>query len=306
MKETIPKVDLVIEVLDARIPYSSENPMLAELRSDKPCLKILNKADLADPAMTKVWLDYFQNQQGVQARSTTTTDYRTIGQLAKICVNMLPHKGEGSSITTMIAGIPNVGKSTIINMLAGKKVAKTGNEPAVTKGQQRISIGDGVTLLDTPGVLWPNVENIASGYRLATIGSIKETAMDYADVAYYIGDFIVQTYFDRLAERYGLTDRPHDANELVEAIGRRRGCLGRAGIVDIDRASKIFVTELRAGKLGPLTLESPEMMEREVAETAKRIAEKAAAKEANSRKRKAAFREKKNERKSGSSKKRRR
>lgn len=306
MKETIPKTDLVIEVLDARIPYSSENPMLAELRGGKPCLKIMNKADLADPAMTRVWLDYFQKQKNIQARATTTTDYQTIGRLAKICLDMLPHKGDGTTITTMIAGIPNVGKSTIINMLAGKKVAKTGNEPAVTKGQQRINIGDGVTLLDTPGVLWPNVENIASGYRLATIGSIKETAMDYADVAYYIGDFIVQTYFDRLSERYGLTERPHDANELVEAIGRRRGCLGRAGIVDIDRASKIFVTELRAGKLGPITYESPEMMVCEVAETAKRIAEKAAVKEANSRKRKAAFRDKKNERKEDGGKRRRR
>lgn len=306
MKETIPKTDLVIEVLDARIPYSSENPMLEELRGDKPCLKILNKSDLADPAMTKVWLNYFQQQKHIQARATTTTDYHTIGQLAKICIDMLPHKGEGTSITTMIAGIPNVGKSTIINMLAGKKVARTGNEPAVTKGQQRINIGDGVTLLDTPGVLWPNVENIASGYRLATIGSIKETAMDYADVAYYIGDFIVQTYYDRLAERYGLTERPHDSNELVEAIGRRRGCLGRAGVVDIDRASKIFVTELRSGKLGPLTLESPEMMEREVIETAKRVAEKAEKKDASSRKRKAAFREKKNEQREGSKRKRRR
>ena len=128
--------------------------------------------------------------------------------------------------------------------------------------------------------------------------------MDYADVAYYIGDFIVETYFDRLADRFGLTDRPADAGELVEAIGRRRGCLGRAGIVDIDRASKIFVTELRAGKLGPLTLESPEMMERELVVTAKRIAEKEAAKEANSRKRKAAFREKKKERKAGGKRKR--
>jgi ribosome biogenesis GTPase A len=292
MKETLPKTDLVIEVLDARIPYSSENPMLAELRGDKPCLKILNKADLADPAMTKVWLDYFDQQKGVKARATTTTDYKTIGRLARICVDMLPHKGEGTTITTMIAGIPNVGKSSIINMLAGKKVAKTGNEPAVTKGQQRINIGNGVTLLDTPGVLWPNVENIASGFRLATIGSIKETAMDYADVAFYIGDFIVETYFDRLADRFGLTNRPQNAMDLVEAIGRRRGCLGRAGMVDIDRASKIFVTELRSGKLGPMTLESPEMMVREVIDTQKRIEEKAKVKESSSRKRKAAFKEK--------------
>lgn len=292
MQETIPKVDLVIEVLDARIPYSSENPMLAELRGDKPCLKILNKADLADPAMTKVWLKYLDEQSGVSARATTTEDRKTIRQLVPLCVKMLPHKKQDSTITTMIAGIPNVGKSTIINLLANKKVAKTGNEPAVTKGQQRIKIGDGVTLLDTPGVLWPNVENIASGFRLATIGSIKETAMDYADVAFYISDFIIQTYFDRLKERFGLEEQPKDAMELVEAIGRRRGCLGKAGMVDIDRASKIFVTELRAGKLGPLTLESPEMMVFEKAATAKRIAEKKETKEKDKRKRKAAFKDK--------------
>ncbi|MEL7497155.1 MAG: ribosome biogenesis GTPase YlqF [Planctomycetota bacterium] len=298
MQETIPKVDLVIEVLDARIPYSSENPMLAELRGNKPCLKILNKSDLADPAMTKVWLKYFESQQGIRARSTTTEDHKSIRQLVTLCNQMLPHKQDGSTITTMIAGIPNVGKSTIINMLAGRKVAKTGNEPAVTKGQQRINIGDGVTLLDTPGVLWPNVENIASGNRLAAIGSVKETAMDYADVAFYISGFVIQQYFDRLQDRYGLETRPADATELIEAIGRRRGCLGKAGVVDIDRASKIFVTELRAGTLGPMTLESPEMMVLEKLETEKRVAEKAAAKEQNQRQRKAAFKEKQSAKKS--------
>lgn len=306
MQETIPKVDLVIEVLDARIPYSSENPMLAELRGDKPCLKILNKSDLADPEMTEIWLKYFENQQGIRARSTTTEDRRSIRQLVSIVNKMLPHKKADSTITTMIAGIPNVGKSTIINMLANKKVAKTGNEPAVTKGQQRIHIGDGVTLLDTPGVLWPNVENIASGFRLATIGSIKETAMDYADVAFYISGFIIEKYFDRLVDRFGLEQRPEGPTELVEAIGRRRGCLGKAGMVDIDRASKIFVTELRAGKLGPLTLESPEMMVLEKLETEKRIAEKAASKETDQRKRKAAFKDRQKEAKETGKRKRKR
>ena len=292
MQETIPKVDMVIEVLDARIPYSSENPMLVELRGDKPCLKILNKADLADPEMTRVWLDYLSKQPGIRAKATTTEDYHSIGQLARLCNEMVPMKKDQSGIKTMVAGIPNVGKSTIINTLAGRKVAKTGNEPAVTRNQQRIHVGDGVTLLDTPGVLWPNVENIASGYRLATIGSIRETAMDYADVAFYIGPFILERYFERIAERFKIEDRPADVTQLIEAIGRKRGCLGKAGVVDIDRASKIFITELRSGKLGPVTLESPEMMEVEKAETEKRVAAIKEAKERNQKNRKAAFKEK--------------
>ena len=291
IKETLPKVDLVIEVLDARIPYSSENPMLAELRGDKPCLKILNKADLADPELTKTWLKFLEKQQGIKARATTTEDRSSIRQLTGLIVQMLPHKGEGKTITTMIAGIPNVGKSTIINILANKKVAKTGNEPAVTKGQQRINIGNGVTLLDTPGVLWPNVENIYSGYRLATIGSIKETAMDYADAAFFSAEFMLKHFCDRLMERYNLDSVPADQTEFIEALGRKRGCLGKSGIVDIDRASKIFVTELRSGKLGALTLETPEMMEFEKIATARRIAETAEAKAAKAKKRKAAFKE---------------
>ena len=291
MKETIPRVDLVIEVLDARIPFSSENPMLEELRGGKPCLKILNKADLADPVMTKTWLAFLEQKKDTKARATTTEDRSSIGQLTGLIVQMLPHKGEGKTITTMIAGIPNVGKSTVINILANKKVARTGNEPAVTKSQQKIHIGNGVTLLDTPGVLWPNVENINSGYRLATIGSIKETAMDYGDVAFFAAEFMLKHYRDRLMDRYSLNTVPADQIEFIESLGRRRGCLGRAGIVDIDRASKIFVTELRQGKLGPLTLETPEMMDQEKAATAKRVAEKAVAKEAKAKQRKAAFKD---------------
>ena len=292
IKETLPKVDLVIEVLDARIPYSSENPMLAELRGDKPCLKILNKADLADPELVKVWLKFFGQQKGIKARPTTTEDRKSIRQLTPLMSQMLPEKGEGKTITTMIAGIPNVGKSTIINILANKKVAKTGNEPAVTKGQQRINIGDGVTLLDTPGVLWPNVENVYSGFRLATIGSIKETAMDYADAAFFSAEFMLQHYQTRLMERYGMETAPTSAMEFIEELGRKRGCLRKAGIVDIDRASKIFVTELRAGKLGALTLETPEMMVFEKAATAERIAAKEKEKAVKAKKRKVAFKEK--------------
>ena len=178
MAEILPKVDLVIEVLDARIPYSSENPMLAELRGDKPVLKLLNKSDLADPDVTKVWKSYFDRQPGVKARSVTTTEPKKIWQLGNLCQEMFPDRqGMGKHVMAMICGIPNVGKSTLINILAGRKSLKTGDEPGVTKGQQRIILHNGVELLDTPGVLWPNVANEKSGYRLATIGSIKDTAM---------------------------------------------------------------------------------------------------------------------------------
>lgn len=289
IKETIPRVDLVIEVLDARIPFSSENPMLKELRGKKPCLKILNKADLADPVLTDAWIAYLERTKGVKARATTTEDRNSIRQLAELCTRMVPEKAEGKSIITMIAGIPNVGKSTIINILANKKVAKTGNEPAVTKGQQRVNIGNGVSLLDTPGVLWPNVENINSGLRLATIGSIKETAMDYADVGFFIAGFMLENYSDRLMERYKLDELPADRTAFIEAIGQKRGCMRRGGIVDIDRASKIFVTEIRGGKLGPLTFETPQMMETELVETAKMLEKQAAEKDVKKKKRKAAF-----------------
>jgi ribosome biogenesis GTPase A len=289
IKETIPKVDLVIEVLDARIPYSSENPMLAELRGDKPCLKILNKADLADPVMTDAWIAYLERTKGIRARATTTGDRNSIRQLAELCTRMVPEKAEGKSIITMIAGIPNVGKSTIINILANKKVAKTGNEPAVTKGQQRVNIGNGVSLLDTPGVLWPNVENINSGLRLALIGSIKETAMDYADVAFFISEFMLENYGDRLMERYRLDELPTGRIEFIEALGRKRGCMRRGGVVDIDRASKIFVTEIRNGTLGAITFETPKIMELEKEETAIRVAKLAQEKDAKKKKRKAAF-----------------
>lgn len=296
MKETLPRVDLVIEVLDARIPWSSENPMLAELRGDKPCLKVLAKSDLADPEMTAEWQEFLEQTQGVRARAVTTTDIPTIRQLKRAVIDLMPDKA-GKTITTMVAGIPNVGKSTIINVLAGKKVAKTGNEPAITKGQQRISIGDGVFLLDTPGVLWPNVENINSGFRLALIGSVKETAMDYADVGFYGARYLIEKYPERVVERYDLEETPKTNEQLIEMLGRKRGCLGRSGVVDIDRASKILVTELRMGQLGRMTFETPAMMEREKLETARLIAAKAEKKRLKDEKRKRSFRKKQKARK---------
>lgn len=291
MQAILPKVDLVIEVLDARIPYSSENPLLAELRGNKPVLKVLAKSDLADDAMTATWLDYFEQTAEVSAHAVTSDDVPSIRKLKQIATRMLPHR-RGNKINAMIVGIPNVGKSTIINYLAGRKIAKTGNTPAVTKQQQRVTIGDGFSLLDTPGMLWPNVHNENSGYRLALLGSIKETAMDYAEVGFFAAGYMKAQYPDRLKERYNLDSLPDTELELVEAIGRKRGCLGKMNMVDLDRASRILVTELRSGGLGLLTLETPEIMEREKVATAAAIVAKAEATKLKDAQRKKKFRDK--------------
>ncbi len=289
IEATLPKVELLIEVLDARIPYSSENPMLEELRRDKPCLKVLAKSDLADPEQTKIWQKFFDDVKGVRARPVSQKEPATIRRLKQVINEMLPTK---SSITTMVVGIPNVGKSTIINVLAGRAVAKTGNEPAVTKMQQRISIGDGITLLDTPGVMWPNVENVNSGYRLGLLGSIKDTAVEYADIGFFGARYLLEHHPDRVAERFELEGELNSDQELIEALGRRRGCLGRSGVVDIDRVSRILVNEVRNGSLGRMTLESPEVMQFEKLQTAKRMEERAEKKAEKDAKRKKRFKAK--------------
>ena len=273
IQSSMPKTDVVIEVLDARIPYSSQNPLLAELRGNKPCLKVLTKSDLADEAMTLEWQAYLERSPEVRARIVTTEDISTIRSLKFAAARLVPHR-VGKTVNAMIVGIPNVGKSTLINIVAGRKIAKTGNIPAVTMEQQKIDVGDGVTLCDTPGMLWHNVHNVNSGYRLAVIGSIQETAMDYADVAFFAARYMSLHFADRLKERYGFESLPSTEMALLEDIGRKRGCLSKHQVVDLDRASKIFVLELRNGVLGRLTLETPAMMEHEIRSTAVAMAEK--------------------------------
>lgn len=284
IKETLPTVDLIIEVLDARIPWSSENPAIAKLRGDKPCIKLLSKVDLADPVITAEWQAYLEKEKGVKTLAITTEQPARIQQIPNLCRKFFPSRDTSvKPIHTMIMGIPNVGKSTLINQLAGRMIAKTGNEPAVTKGQQRINLGNGIVLSDTPGILWPKVESRYSSYRLATTGAIKDTAMDYGDVAYFAADFLIKAYPDLLRKRYGLTDIPETELELLELIGRKRGCLAGGGRVDLNKVSEIFLHDYRAGSIGQITLETPAMIAHEsievAAETAAREAKKAARKQ---------------------------
>lgn len=281
IEEAMPQVDLVIEVLDARIPYSSENPMVAQLRGDKPCIKLLNKSDLADPEITAQWIEYLEREQGVKATAITTLQAAMVKKIPDICRKLVPSRDKTEKdIRTMIMGIPNVGKSTIINTLAGRVIAKTGNEPAVTKTQQRINLRNGIVLSDTPGILWPKVDNEASSYRLAVTGAIKDTAMEYEDVALFAAKYFLTAYPKEICERYNLTELPKDDVALLEAIGRKRGALRPGGRIDMHKASELLLHEYRSGKIGLLSLETPAMAELEKIEVARIMVIKEAEKEA--------------------------
>lgn len=283
IKEVLPEIDVVIEVLDARLPYSSANPMLAELTRHKPVLKILSRADLADPERTAEWVAYFDAQENMRALAVTTTNTRELKRIPKLCHELAGAVRADRDVRVMVMGIPNVGKSTLINGLAGRKIAKTGNEPAVTKRQQKVRIDGRVALTDTPGVLWPKIEDQASAYRLAATGAIRDTAIEYTDVAIITSAELAKRYPEALTERYKLKelppyaapDIPHDidadgpkkpdflaiagfdGNAILKDIAARRGGLRPGGAVDLHRGAEVLLHELRDGKLGRLTLETP-------------------------------------------------
>ena len=259
MIEALPLVNVVIEVLDARIPFSSSNPFIQELSSEKPHIKLLNKTDLADPDITKQWQNYFEQQANTKTLPLNLKNHDPSKQIIDLINKLSPQK-EGRNTLVMVTGIPNVGKSSLINCLAGKHITKTGDEPAVTKGQQKINLRNGIMLLDTPGILWPKIENENSGYRLAASGAIKDTAMGIEDVAFYLADYLIKRYPVALRDRYDLTSVPDTELELLELLGARRGCLSAGGRVDLEKASAILVNEFRAGMLGAITLETPDMI----------------------------------------------
>lgn len=265
IKEIMPDMDVVIEVIDARIPYSSENPMVAALRGQKPVIKILNKSDLADPIQTQAWIEHLESQSQVRAVAFDDNKSSQVQQLVKMIKELMPNKvGTGRQIKVLIMGIPNVGKSTLINALAGRSIAKTGDEPAVTKSQQLIKIDNDIMLYDTPGMLWPKIENPNSGFRLAATGGIKDTAFDFADVASYTAEYLIKAYPELLKERYKLDNLPQTDWEFFDVAGRSRGFLKKGGVVDTYRMSEILINELRSGTLGRITLETPAMREDEL------------------------------------------
>lgn len=293
--EVMPQVDVIIEMLDARIPFSSENPLVPELRGDTPCIKVLNKADLADPAVTAIWQAHFEQEAGVKAIPISQQDPAQIRALLDLCTTLLPERNfDVRGPRAMIMGIPNVGKSTLINTLAGRVIAKTGNEAGVTKSQQRIKLDNGVILTDTPGFLWPKLSPASCGYRLAITGAIKETAFDYGDIALFAAEYLLEHYADQVLGRYQLKEKPENDLALLDAIGAKRGCMAKGGVVDVTKAGAILINELRAGLFGPITLETPEMVTAEV--TNAKLEEARKAKEKAERDKERARRTKKNRR----------
>lgn len=294
IRALLPKVDIVLEVLDARIPYSSENPMIGQLRKDKPTIKLLNKSDLADSDKTQQWLNYFNQQENLQAFAVNIHQPEKIKNIVNDSKTLVEHRiDQARPINILITGIPNVGKSSIINVLAGKAKAKTGNEPAVTKGQQQINLHNGIILWDSPGLLWPKIENHNSAYRLAVTGAIKDTAIEHDDIAFFAATYLMHAEAEKLKERYQLENLPNSEVEFLETIGQQRGCLGAGGYVDFDRISKLFLNDIRELRLGAISLETPSIAEKEKQETAERVAKREAKKAAEKAARKANFKRKK-------------
>ncbi|MCA1023049.1 ribosome biogenesis GTPase YlqF [Halobacillus litoralis] len=262
--EKLKLVDFVIELVDARAPLSSQNPMLHGILQEKPKMVVLMKKDLADPGVTEKWIEYFQNRNipAVAIEANQKQDVQRVIQKAKALgkekIDKLVAKGiRPRASRAMIIGIPNVGKSTLINRLVNKRAAKTGDKPGVTTKQQWIKVKKEFELLDTPGILWPKFEEEEVGYRLASIGTIKDQILPKEDVAAYVLDFLSREYPSLLEERFGL-EQVDDMMEVFEHIGKKRGCLESGGHVNFEKVSDIILQDLRTGKLGLISLETPE------------------------------------------------
>jgi ribosome biogenesis GTPase A len=275
--ERIKDIDVVIEMLDARLPGSSANPMLAELIQGKPGLKILSKQDLADPVQTQAWLTHYNALPDVRALGLDTSMVSPAKALVDACQQLAPLRGGMvKPMRVLICGIPNVGKSTLINTLKGKRAAKTGDEAGVTKLEQRITLADDFYLYDTPGVLWPRIIVEQTGFNLAASGAIGVNAFDEEVVALELLNYLIPHYPQALAHRYKINDVSlHSDETLLEAIGRVRGAVQSGGRVNTTKAAHLVIHDFRASALGRITLETPEQFSKWLLEGKKADAERA-------------------------------
>ncbi|AAZ98073.1 GTPase [Thiobacillus denitrificans ATCC 25259] len=261
--ETMAQIDVVVEVLDARLPEAGCNPMIHELRAhrQRPCLKVLNKVDLADPAVTRAWLDHYNRQPGVMAVAISAKKAADVAKLSALAQKLAPHRDDAfKPLRLMIMGIPNVGKSTLMNTWVKRRVAAVGDEPAVTKSQQRINLSPRLILVDTPGMTWPKIEHDADGFMLAASHAIGRNAVIDEEVAVFLAAILLERYPALLRARYGFDVEGLDATGVVEAVAKKRGCLlkGRGGELDLEKAAMILLTDYRSGALGRISLETPD------------------------------------------------
>ncbi len=258
ISEQMNRIDIILEVIDARIPESSRNPLLHEITSGKPHIIILNKTDLADAESSEDWYRCLKESYTDIVRVSTTqpASYNSIVPLCRKIVDSTRTGGNRTKINAMIAGIPNVGKSTLVNRLKKQKKASVQNKPGHTKDFQRIVLSNDFTLIDTPGLLWHKFEP-EIGYKLAILGSIKDAILDIYDIAFRAADIMAELYPEELKSRFKLESIPEKTELLIEEIGRNRGFLLKGGVVDTERACKILLSEIRDGKICPLTLDVP-------------------------------------------------
>ena len=259
--ETMASIDVVIEVVDARLPEASTNPMVRELRlhRQRPCLKVLNKSDLADPLVTKAWLAYYNKQSGVKAVAISSKNAGEVSRLPSLCQSLAPHRNDNTKqLRMMIMGIPNVGKSTLMNALVKRKIAKVGDEPAVTKSQQIHQISVRHAIVDTPGLMWPKIEHESDGLMLAASHAIGRNAVIDEEVAVFLAGLLLRRYPALLSARYGFPVEGIDAVAVVEGVAKRRALVMRGGEPDFEKASAVLLQDYRDGKLGRISLETPE------------------------------------------------
>lgn len=258
--ERLKDIDVVIEMLDARLPASSANPMLARMAKGKPRLMILNKQDLADAAATQQWLEWYRAKKNTQALGMDAGERAPAQKLVAACRELAPTRGGlEKPLRVLICGIPNVGKSTLINSMSSRKVAKTGNMPGVTKNEQRIILADDVELFDTPGMLWPKIEVEEGGYNLAASGAVGRNAMDEEEVTLELLKYLIQHYVPELSARYKLDDIAGLQDwQVLEMIGRKRGAVQFGGKINVQKAAELVLTDFRDGNIGRITLERPE------------------------------------------------
>lgn len=262
--EKLKLVDIIFELVDARIPVSSANPMLQEIIQQKQRLILLNKTDMADPELTKQWIRHYA-EEGQKALAINSQEGRGLNEIVQAAEEVLKEKRDRRkakglkprAIRAMILGIPNVGKSTLINRLAKRNIAKTGNTPGVTRGQQWIKVGKDLELLDTPGILWPKFEDQEIGYKLALTGAIKDSLLNMQDIAVFALRYLEKHYPNRLKERYNLEEIPEEIVDLFNEIGKRRGCLTSGGEIDYDKTAEVVIMDMRTQRFGKITFDLP-------------------------------------------------
>ena len=259
--EAMASTDVVIEVLDARLPEARSNPMIHALRRhrSRPCLKLLNKSDLADPVITQAWLDHFAALPGISAVALSCRKPAEVARVTKLAQALAPHRDDNlKPLRMMVMGIPNVGKSTLINALLRRRAAKVGDEPAITRTSHRYDLSPRMFLIDTPGLMWPKIAHDSDGYMLAASHAIGRNAVIDEEVATYLADLLLARYPALLAARYKCDVAGMDGVALIEAIARGRGYRGKGGVADLEKASLTLLQDYRDGVLGRISLETPD------------------------------------------------